>query len=523
MQLRDPNQTVQATTGQTQVIDLNNGSGAQGSVDDVADWYAAQIKDWDRADDLIGGTSAMRDAGEKYLTRFPLESTQAFGHRLKQTVLTNFYKDHMLAALNIIFSEPIQIKESKIPEDHLTNIDNQGHDVEAFAKKIAVNLLKYGMHHVLVDMPVNPGAETVEDDQRLNLRPYWVLVPAKRLFNAFFQIENNIKRLTQVRITDVKTIYNGFAQQSNKAIKVFYDNENGVYFETWISQNGGKYELSNAPADTQTLKVSQIPIVTFHTNDDEFMISPSIMNDIAHKNVEHWQSSSDQRNILTVSRYPIMYQIGIDAPVADLGPTAILHSEGTETPHQAVTFGYIEPTGKGIEAGERDLNRIVQEANTLSIRLQSLSRKYEQTATGDVLDFTLSSSPLHLIAQAIENGINRCLLLHALWMGLKPEDAGKCEISKDFGVNANETARISEIGTARRAGDISLETYFAEMSQLGVYKTEVDIDLEKERIASENVALFAQVKQPSPPRRTLNEQTGKPPGESPPLEEAKAA
>lgn len=486
---------------QPTVIDLGGASpDGVGKVDGMAQWYVDQVPYWSLADDLMGGTAAMRAAGTKYLTKFELESIQAFTARLKSTVLTNFFKDHFFTALNIMFAEPLEVKDSKIPPEILDNIDNQGHTVEEFAQRMAAKLLLYGMHHVFVDMPPNPGAKTAADDKALGLRPYWVSIPAKSVINAFADVRNNVTRLTQVRFLDKRTTVTGFEQKVTQAIRVIScDNGDGaVTYETWLKNDNGPYERSTAPEDNGALAVPRLPWVTFKTFDDDFMVSPSIMADIAYKNVEHWQSSSDQRNILTVSRYPIMTQIGTQAPVTETGPHSILHSQGNESGIQAVAFGYLEITGHSIAAGERDLDRIVTEANTLSIRLQTLTKKAQTTATGDVLDFSLSSSPLHMVATALEQGLNEALRLTALWLGIPEADAGTIKISREFGVNANESDRIAEIGAARRAGDLSLETYIAEMQNMGVLKTSIDVEVEKERIQKENTTLFATVAPPKP-------------------------
>ena len=489
-------------TIQPQVIDLNPSAheGATGAVDDLADWYDKQVPMWNLADDLMGGTTAMRAAGTKYLTKFELESIQAFTARMKATVLTNFSKDHFFTAMNIMFAEPIEIHDSKIPQDILDNVDNQGHDLQAFAQRMAAKLLLYGMHHVMVDMPPNPGAQTLADDRAMALRPYWVSIDARKVINAFADVRNNQTELTQFRMLDQRTKVSGFSQTVTQAIRVIRRDGQAVTFETWVKSDDGPYTLSTDLADAGTYAIDRIPVVTFQTFDNGFMLSPSIMIDIFHKNVEHWQSASDQRNILTVCRYPIHFQIGTAAAVTGLGPHAILHSEGNETPKQPVHFGYIELQGASIAAGERDLDRIIQEANTLSIRLQQTTKKAQQTATGDVLDYSLSSSPLHMVAQAIERGLNELLLMTARWLGIPDADAGKVKVSREFGVSANDTIRIAEIGSARRAGDLSLETYIAEMQNVGVLKTNIDVELEKERIQKENTSLFAAVAPPAAPK-----------------------
>ncbi len=476
-------------------------------IDDNAGWYDAQLEMWDRADDLLAGTSRMREKAAKYIPKFELEGEDSYTARVKVTTLTNFYSDALVTNLGLMFREDPTLEKSAIPQEELDNIDNLGHNLNDFAYMKAEALLKHGVHHVQVDMPVNPGAETAGDDLRMGLRPYWVSVPARCLFNAFYTVKNNVRSLTQVRISGHRMITSGLDSSCLNTILMFEKPTDidgdpvagaNVAFTTYIQDvDKGPYSVSPRSKDSGVLgaPMTEIPIVTLQINDTEFMKSRSTLDDMAFKNIEHLQVSSDHRNIFTASCYPILTQIGIDEPVTDLGSGTVLWSPGAKsTPdetRQDVQFDYISPESGPIEQGRAEKDQIIAEANSLMMKIQQRSGG-DRTATGDTLDFVVTASPLQVVSRAVENGINRCLRLHAIWKGMKPEQAGKFKMPPVPAMTASEQVAVTEIGTARRSGDLSYPTYVAEMSQRGVFKTPVNPATERTRLDSEGADMFGQ-------------------------------
>lgn len=469
----------------------------------AAPWYESQSPDWELARTLLAGTRAMRDAGPAYLPRFSIETEEAYNRRLGVATLTNFYKRMALKMAGLMFSRNVTVEGSKLPEAILSNIDRRGASVHQFARRMAVRVLTRGLHNIVVDMPQRPaGAQTLGDDIALGLRPYWVSLPAEAVFSAFAVEDNNAERLLQVRWRADGSELNGYAIESVERIRLLkIDEQQNVSFELWQLKTIGRGDKTRQRwviVESGALSpVKSIPFVTIYADRYGFMLSRPPLADVAYKNVEHWQSGSDQRNILTVSRYPTQYQVGTQNPVTVTGPGSLLHSPGNSTDVQKVEFGYIEPAGTGIEAGERDLDRIVAEAEALGMEL--LVRAPAATATEAKIDYSNETSPLQDIAQAMEDGLNHALRLTAEWSGIDPDDAGQVRIPKDWGISADDAKAIDAILRARATGDLSRETMWAEFRQRGVFLTGFDVDTESLRLAQEGEAAMSQLALPAPP------------------------
>ena len=457
------------------------------TVGDVAPWYENQVSQWEMMKTLMSGTAAMRAAGETYLPRFPGEEQEVYDRRLATATLNNFTKQMIRMMVGLIFAEPVEVTDSKIDQAILDDIDKEGRNVHSFARNMCSFFFQRGIHHILVDMPQRPeGAATAEDDVNLGMRPYWVSFRAETVFNAFAKRVNGAEQLMQVRWYDPTADLNGFEISYYDQIRVMNRSETGVRFEVW-RRAAGDEERDYILHSSGDMTIKEIPLATAYNERDGFMCGKSPLEDVGYLNVEHWQSKSDQRNILTVSRYPVQYQIGTENPVVQTGPYSALHSTGRKGPDaQDVSFGYIEPVGTGIAAGERDLDRIVAEAESLGMQL--LVKSPAKTATGAGIDFAEDTSPLQDIAHSVEDALNAALRFTALWLGMKAEDGGKATVNKDFGISADEAKRIDALLKARAAGDISRETFWEQMQEIGVLRANFDPDEEAVRLDKEEEA-----------------------------------
>jgi hypothetical protein len=473
------------------------------AVEDCAGWYEEMLPRWELAKDLLGGTAAMRAAGEKYLPRFTAESEDNYNRRLGLATLNNFYSAMAKQMVGFVFADFVKIEDCKIPEDILNNIDNQGHDVHGFARLIAKDFITRGLQHILVDMPPRPaGAETAQDDKIHNMRPFWVGLKAECAFNAVSERVAGVDKLQQFRWKDDGARVNGLAVDYVKRIRVLSKKADGVYLEIYEKiEDEEDYIL----VSSLKLTIAEIPVVTGYAEREGFMKSLSPLEDVAYLNVEHFQSKSDQRNILTVVRYPIPWQIGTANPISNTGPHNVWHSPGNDKETQPVEFGLLEHTGAGVEAGEKDLDRIIAEAQSLGMQL--ITKAPQQTATGAGIDFADETSPLQDFAQSLEDMLNGALRLTALWLGLSEKDAGYAEVNKDFGISADEAAAINAMLAMRASGDLSRPTLWAEMKERRVFKTGFDEKKEAAALDKEEEDALANMAPPPAP-----------PGQEPPLD-----
>lgn len=425
-----------------------------------------------RARALLGGTDAMRAAREAFLPRFPGEHADTYDWRLKVAVLNNFFEAMAGQMVGMMFKKPVVFdKPSQIDKATLANIDKRGRDINAFAGELCKALLTKGRPHILVDHPKKPeGALTRADDLRLGLRPYWVMLEPECVVSAFADTDNGEERLRQFRWRESGSSLDGYAITTVERIRVMQRTETGaIEFEVWERRGpGAEWALKDegqifAAAGKD---LGEVPVVTLYSDRQAFMVAKPTLDDIAHKNIEHWQSSADQRHILTVSRFPILYQVGVKEPAALVGPYSMFW---TQTPKTEAEIGYAEAQGSGIEQGWKDLDRIVAEAEAMGVRI--ITSDAAKTESGEQIDYAKEGSPLQKLAVELERGLNQALALTARYQGLADEQAGHVKVHKDFGLSTDDVKAIEQLLKLREMGDLSQPTVWREIAERGLFKT----------------------------------------------------
>jgi hypothetical protein len=453
---------------------------APADLDKPADFVEKMKAALDRANALLGGTDAMRAKGETYLPRFAGEAAETYTFRLKRAVLNNFFDAMAGQMVGMMFEKPVTFdKKSQIPEEILANLDKRGSDINAIAADLAKSLLQRGRPHILVDHPKKPeGVQTLADDKKHGLRPYWVAMDPGALLFAWADTENGEEKLGQIRWRELGSVKDGYTAKNVERIRVLdRDANDAIRFEKWERERDtDQFELKDSGVlqAGANKELADIPFVTLYSDRVSFMVSKPTLDDIAHKNIEHWQSSSDQRHILTVTRFPILYQLGTTAPVALVGPYSMFHTSALKND---VEIGYAEAEGVGLEHGWKDLDRIMAEAESMGLRI--MVSDGAKSDSGEKVDFSKEGSRLQKLAVELERGLNQALIYTARWLGLPDEAAGTVLVHKDFGLSADDAKAIDQLIALRAAGDLSQPTLWAEVRERALFRTKFDPKKEK--------------------------------------------
>lgn len=204
--------------------------------------------------------------------------------------------------------------------------------------------------------------------------------------------------------------------------------------------------------------------------------------DLAHLNVTHWQSTSDQRHILTVARFPILACEGAseeDGDTITIGPNKILYGQGK--------FHYIEHTGASIEAGRNDLKDLEEKMAGYGAEFLK-QRPGTATATARALDSAEASSDLAQMVGVFQDAIAQCLDITADWMRLT-EGGGTIDLNKDFGLTEEDTAKLAAVEKARERRDISRKAYLNVLKLSGALPEDYDADADWADIQEELAAI----------------------------------
>lgn len=423
---------------------------------------------------LMGGTKAMRVAGVKYLPMEAAESPGAYQSRLNRSTLFNAFRKTVKDMTGKVFSKPVVVQEN-VPEQLKTyaeNIDLAGRHLNVFARDTFFDSLQLGIGYILTDMPApietgsgRNGEVTAADEQKAGIRPYLCFIKAEDVIGWRTDTIAGVVTLTQVRI--LETASEPVDAYTNTAITQVRVLTPGAW-EIWRQATDGSEKGTWTLFKSGTTKLNKIPLAPVYVNRTAFMQGEPPLEDLADLNVAHWQSQSDQRNILHVARVPILFGAGFaDDDTIEVGAARMVRTTAPGS-----TLQYVEHSGQAIEAGRNDLKDLEFQMQTQGLQLL-IPQPGGQSATGEVLDSEKENSPLAMMAMSLQDALEQSFGFMAEFLGLGNDAGGEVVVNKDFGLAISATD-IQNILSAYQAGLIDAQTGLDELKRRGFLSDSVD-------------------------------------------------
>jgi hypothetical protein len=418
---------------------------------------------------LMGGTAAMRAAGKTYLPREAGESEEAYAARVNRTVLFNAFGKTVGDMSGRVFAKEIAFG-TDVPANIKTwceNVDLTGRHLNVFAGAVFADAMVTGASHILVDTPSDPGS-----NRATQARPYLVSIPQENVIGwTYAQTADGLK-LTSFRFLEIHEEQTTFEVKRTEQIKVLLPSA----YQIWRKDTAkpGEWFMFEKGARG----IADIPVATVYLKRHAFMVGAPPLQDLADLNVAHWQSSSDQRNILHVARVPILFGSGFPED----GKLVIGSASLTRATDPNAKLSYVEHSGNAIGSGREDLKDL--EFQMQAMGLQLLVSQPGKTATGEVRDDVKENSRLAQWANALKDGLENALGFMAQLGGIGT-DGGSLVVNTDFGITSRGAADIQGIIAAHAGGLISRETALREFIRRGFISDDMDVEQELERVAGE--------------------------------------
>lgn len=420
---------------------------------------------------LLGGTAAMRAAGEQYLPRWPNEEEKSYVARLGVATLFPAFRRTVEVLAGKPFSKPLTLGDD-VParlNDWTEDIDLQGRNLHSFAASLCEDALAAGFCGILVDYPPTSGLRTQADENAAGVRPYFVHIKLDDLLGWRYKRINGVATLTQLRILECVTEDDGdFGEREIQQVRVLTSGAWAIYRKApdkddWALHDDG----------TTTLPV--IPFVPVYGQRAGFMLGTPPLLDLAHMNVEHWQSKSDQQTILHVARVPILFtkMLGDEVEIT-VGANSAVKAQD-----QHSDMKFVEHSGQAIEAGRKSLLDLEDQMRQAGAELLVI-KPGNVTEVQTVADNEQGACALQRIASDLEDAIDAALQLMAQWVS-EPE-GGHVTIYKDFGAATLAEASAELLQKMNMAGTLSDETLFEEMQRRGIIRPDLEWKDESTRI-----------------------------------------
>lgn len=435
--------------------------------------YARLLPLWSLPRTLMGGTKAMRAAGALYLPQEAAESVESYRARLMRSTLFNAIRKTVTDMTGKVFSRNIALG-ADVPAqlvEYAENIDNAGRHLDVFARDCFFDALQTGIGYILTEMPAplsrgsGRDGEVTRADENTR-RPYLCYIKAEDLIGWKAEVIEGVSTLTQARIKESVIEGDGaWAEKSIPQIRVLTPGAWEIWREAAEGPNKGKWFLF----DEGTTSLSYIPLAPIYINRTGFFTGEPPLEDLADLNVAHWQSQSDQRNILHVARVPILFMAGFRADdKIEIGASRALRSDDVNA-----KISYVEHSGAAIGAGDQDLENLKFQMQTMGLQLL-VPQPGGKTATGEIHDDMKENSQLAMMARALGDAIEWSFEFMAEYAGLGKQAGGSITVNTDFGIMAGAAADIPNILAAYRDGLIDAATTIDELKRRGLLADSVD-------------------------------------------------
>lgn len=442
---------------------------------------------WELCEALMGGTAEMRSEGKKYLPQWPAEDNNAYKARVATAVLFPAFSRTVDTLAGKPFSKPLTLSED-MPDEVRTwcsDIDREGRNLQSFAADCMTAALSYGLGGILVEypdastVPTNAaGVRTMEAERLAGLRPYFVHIEAEQILG--WRVKKG--QILMLRLMERVEEEDGeFGTKEVDQVRVL---------------TPGAWRTYRIPADKQEWKdavihqegvttLEFVPFVPYYGKRTGFMTARPPLLEVAHLNVAHWQSASDQQTILHAARVPILFLKNLGDAVDEtgkkkevvIGASSAIHGNNTDSDAY-----FVEHTGAAIGAGRTDLQDLEERMRQAGAELLVI-KPGQVTATQTSVENAVGMSALQRITLDLQDALNLALQYLGKWVRI--ENAGTVALFNDFGVASLAEASAELLLKANTAGKISDETFREELRRRSVLSGAVDEVTEVSRIEAE--------------------------------------
>ena len=449
---------------------------------------------WDLIDDLKGGTLAMREAGRRRLPQQEAETDKAYNARLERSFLFEGFSNTVDRLSARPFKKDVTWTEDGL-DDRLAevfkDVDKTGVHVTQYAYNLMQTGMYMGLSHILVDFPrLARNVETDEEgktkplsiaeERELGVRPIWIEIAPENLF--FWRVGED-RNLTEIRFFENEVVDDGgFGDMVAQRIRRYTPTTWEIWEQRQTDEKSNEVHWVMIEDGAHTF--GAIPLATFYTDQDGILVAKPPMLKLAWLNLTHWQSYSDQRNLLNVARAGVLFGKGFTQEQIDdgitVGPRSTLW-----TTNKDASLEWVEHSGKAITAGQADIEDIENKMTVVGTEPLIITPAKE-TATGRAVDANANESAIQAWIRRLEAALDLAAAFTAKWMQITlPENFG-FKIFSDFGVILRSKDDLDWLLKARVTGDIDQQTFLEESKKRGIISEGTEIDdiikrLEKER------------------------------------------
>lgn len=434
--------------------------------------WEAYIDLWRLVEAVSGGTSAMREAGELYLPKEPLEENTQYEQRLSRSFLINYFEDAIVKIVAKPFSKPVTIEESSL-KPFFDEPCGDGRTFHWCLQDFYHTAVKYGVAHALIDMPPD-RAESLADQRY----PTMTIIPPTALIGWKVMTGASRDRVQQIRVLETQVVEGEFGPAEEfTQVRVIEPTRWAVYREYKKEGEDSEWRIIDEGVNT----LGYVPLITLNLKGTSMVCRPPLEG-LAWANVAHWQSYSDQRNALRFARIGILFLRGVTREEAKemlaVGPNRLHY-----TSNPSASMSYVEHSGAAMRIGAEDISKLEQQMEQLGAQ-PLIERTAASTATGKSIDESRHISIAQSWAWQLNQAANDIASVVAGWMNVA--EVPQVTVYTDFDTSIIRSANQDSLERARTRGDVSRIDYLNQLQRYGVIPSNENLEEWNKRAEDES-------------------------------------
>ena len=289
------------------------------------------------------------------------------------------------------------------------------------AQEAVGEVLQAGRYGLLVDYPASQEGLTVEQVSELNLAARIYKYKAESIINWHCELINGQYQLTLVVLQETQLTMreDGFTWEELTCYRVLKIKDGKYVQQLWNEHD----EIVNEylPRDFHGNTWDYIPFVFVGAEDNDTIVDPAPLYDLAELNIGHLRNSADYEESVHITGQPTLFMTTDMSAQAwkDLNPNGILI--GSRKGHNLGTSGsatMLQPDPN--QLADVVMQRKEEQAVMIGARL-ILPASNNETAEKARLQHAGENSVLSIIAGNVEDAINQCIEWAIVFMSANPE------------------------------------------------------------------------------------------------------
>jgi hypothetical protein len=443
--------------------------------------YVKMLPKWERCEAVSCGTDAIHEGGETYLPRMKDQSAEDYNKFKQRTPLFNATWRTIAGLSGMIFRKPPQVKLPSTVESMTADITMAGESLESFTKKITEEAIKIGRVGVLVDFPqATEEGLTLAAAEAQGMRPKLTMYKAVSIYNWRTGRVNNNTVLTEVRLIEEHEVQKDeWTYECETRYRVLDLTAAGYRVRVYkVDDKGSEIQIGD---DIFPLMrgnpLTYIPFIFIGTDDLTPDVDAPPLIDLVDMNVHHYQITAIKCNALPFA-VPTMFIAG---PLAleegekiYVGSSKAIHSTDPSS-----TASYIEYSGQGLGAVEKEIDKTEQQMAILGARMLEPQRTQVESADGQSIHRKGEESILAAVAQTISEGITTSLKWFVDWAGGSGEVSYK--LNKDFYPVGMTPQMLTALLAGWQQGAYSEQVLFDNLQQSEIIDAAYTLEEEQAR------------------------------------------